>query len=319
MPAEAPVGAERLGYSPAGWLMPYAWLSDDFYDHPKVRAMPRRLRNEAVGLFVRLVSYSNRHLTDGLVEPEVLRHLDGRAELVRALVAVPAGFEAGLLEALEDGRFLVHDFPAYSKTRDQLANERAKKSAAGRLGGLSSGVSRRRGAGYMADDPPEGPPERGMRSTRFDSATAPATEKTKHPARVRAEDSDSDSTLGRTTSSLERERARPPGPDWRREGLPNLGGAPAVVARLEAIAGRSVLTAGDRQLTELDRLLERHGSAAVIDALGRLELDPDGLLAWPQIVWGLPKILEPIKPGPRLPTVADEIAGAIRRLEVSPS
>ena len=79
-----------------------------------------------------------------------------------------------------------------------------------------------------------------------------------------------------------------------REGLPHL--SPEVQEAGEAITGRGILSAGDRQLTELDRLVEVHGPEAVIGAFSALT--NGGHLEWRQLVWGAMKRLEPIPGAP---------------------
>lgn len=67
---------------------------------------------------------------------------------------------------------------------------------------------------------------------------------------------------------------------------------PAVAALGERITGHSVLSAGDRQATELDRLVEDHGEEAVLAAMGRFA--GGRRVSWRQLVWdGLVKSLEP--------------------------
>jgi hypothetical protein len=75
-----------------------------------------------------------------------------------------------------------------------------------------------------------------------------------------------------------------------REGLPNL--TPEAVAALEERTGRTWSVAGEKQLTEYDRLIEDHGLVAVCDAMDRLR---DGKpLTARQLVWGAMKVLEPM-------------------------
>lgn len=83
-----------------------------------------------------------------------------------------------------------------------------------------------------------------------------------------------------------------PPPDFVREGLPHLAFAAAVVEVGEHITGRGILAAGDKQLTELDRLVERHGIDDVVASM-RL-VAGDGRLEWRQLVWAAMKQLEPI-------------------------
>ena len=77
---------------------------------------------------------------------------------------------------------------------------------------------------------------------------------------------------------------------WERQGLPHL--TSAVQEAGEAITGRGILGAGDRQLTELDRLVESHGPDAVVAAMRSLANGEP--LEWRQLVWGIVKRMEPI-------------------------
>lgn len=101
----------------------------------------------------------------------------------------------------------------------------------------------------------------------------------------------------------------------RAEGLPHI--TPAVQEAGEAITGRGILAAGDRQLTELDRQCEAHGPEAVIEMMRALdEGRPNGNpLTWRQLVWGAMKRLEPF-PGPLRGKEAKEAEKdeAIRRI-----
>ena len=47
--------------------MPWGRIDDTHYDHPKVMALPRAVRNAADGLYWRCISWSNAKLTDGYV------------------------------------------------------------------------------------------------------------------------------------------------------------------------------------------------------------------------------------------------------------
>jgi hypothetical protein len=109
---------------------------DAFYDHRKVRAMPKRVRNAACGLYWRAVSLSNHQLSDGWLTPSDISLIDGSPSEVRALLA------AGLWDRTRNGKVRIHDFLDFNKSKAQILEERAKRAEAGRLGGLASGRSR---------------------------------------------------------------------------------------------------------------------------------------------------------------------------------
>lgn len=95
-----------------------------------------------------------------------------------------------------------------------------------------------------------------------------------------------------------------------RDGLAHI--TPGVQAAGEAIAGTGILSAGDRQLTELDRLCEQHGPESVIDAMQAVA--GDERKSWRQLVWDSMKRLEPFSNG-RRPTEDDEVAELSRRTQ----
>ena len=109
--------------------MPWVRLDDGFYDNPKVL----RAGDAAIGLYARALSYCGRHLTDGFVPTEFVRHLSAVADrLVRAK----------LWERVPDG-FRVHDYLAYNPSRAQARQKRRLRAEAGRTGGRASGSVRR--------------------------------------------------------------------------------------------------------------------------------------------------------------------------------
>lgn len=78
-----------------------------------------------------------------------------------------------------------------------------------------------------------------------------------------------------------------------REGLPHI--TPQVQEVGERIAGHGILSAGDKQLTELDRLCEDHGPEAVCGAMQAVA--QTGQRSWRQLIWGATKHLEPLTNG----------------------
>jgi hypothetical protein len=117
-----------------------AWvkLDDQFPDHPKViEAGP-----EAAWLYVAALCYSSAKLTDGAIPTALVGRLTahrGGERLAERLVAV------GLWERAPSG-YQVHDYgdyqPSAAATRAKREAEVEYKRAAGKLGGVASGIAR---------------------------------------------------------------------------------------------------------------------------------------------------------------------------------
>lgn len=123
--------------------MAFSLLDDKFHHNPKVLGAG----NAAVGLYARLLSWANDELTDGFIPSAVALSMGTRREIA-ALVAArrtPAG--DGLLVPT-DGGWLIHDFLEHNDSADVIRRRRSevseRRAAAGRLGGIASGESRRR-------------------------------------------------------------------------------------------------------------------------------------------------------------------------------
>lgn len=101
-------------------------------------------------------------------------------------------------------------------------------------------------------------------------------------------DSDSDSD----SASLS-QRAREDAP--QDNGLPHIDEETRLL--VERLTGRTLLQSGQRQLTELDRLIEDHGSPAVREALERIAAGSERPLTARQLVWPAMKLLEPMPSG----------------------
>lgn len=119
-----------------------AWvrLEDNFPEHPKVATVG----GDAGWLHVCAIAYCSRNLTDGFVPSGAIRQLSDRNKpnvLATRLV------DAGLWELASNG-YIIHDYLDYNPTRVEVEAERAdrsvKKAEAGRLGGIASGVARRK-------------------------------------------------------------------------------------------------------------------------------------------------------------------------------
>lgn len=120
--------------------MTWVRIDEGFPEHPKVLSAG----GDAGWLHVCAISYCNRQLTDGFIPHAVLSRLSDRKRpgmLAAKLV------EVGLWETT-DGGWTIHDYLLYQPTRSETEATRERtysvKAEAGRLGGLASGVARRK-------------------------------------------------------------------------------------------------------------------------------------------------------------------------------
>src|SRR4051794_35615620 len=92
-------------------------LEDSFYDHPKVMAAG----NEALGLYVRGLTYCSRHLTDGLIPKRMAQQLaDGNPEAIDALLAAK-------LWAASGDNYRIPRYLDYHPTREEYEKTREER------------------------------------------------------------------------------------------------------------------------------------------------------------------------------------------------
>ncbi|RLK47639.1 hypothetical protein C7474_2234 [Microbacterium telephonicum] len=107
--------------------MPWFKVDDQFWSHPKVV----ELSADAVALWVRAGSYAAQHLTDGKVTTGALRMLGGAREIADELVL------GGLWDQVDNRTWQFRDWFDYQPTAEEVADRRAKRSAAGKKGAES--------------------------------------------------------------------------------------------------------------------------------------------------------------------------------------
>jgi hypothetical protein len=99
--------------------MPWFKVDDDFYGHPKIKAIPRRHRNAAISLWVLAGSWCARYLTDGVIPDNQVQDLGytqrDAANLVDARLWIPI-----------PGGYQFHDWAAYQPTRIHVEGERER-------------------------------------------------------------------------------------------------------------------------------------------------------------------------------------------------
>lgn len=104
--------------------MPWFKVDDGFWSHPKVV----ELTDSAVALWVRAGSYAALHLTNGRITSGAIRMLGSAKETADELVT------AELWEQVDARTWQFKDWFDYQPTAEEVADRRAKRSAAGRKG-----------------------------------------------------------------------------------------------------------------------------------------------------------------------------------------
>ncbi|GAB6899260.1 hypothetical protein [Kineosporia succinea] len=127
-------------------------IDDGFSEHPKTMAIKRATRLPSLGLWTMAGNWSARHLTDGQVSVDLLLEKGGRRTQIQALV------DSGLWHDHEStcphdgeqcpatpapGGVVFHDWFDWQRSRQDVLQLRARRSAAGRNGGRASGAGRR--------------------------------------------------------------------------------------------------------------------------------------------------------------------------------
>jgi len=139
-----------------------AWfkVDDNLFASRKVMAIPRRIRGEAMGVWLLAGTWSAHERTDGFVPAHVIEEFGCTLEVYQALIGAGLWREQG-----DDIQF--HDWSDYQPTREQLeakaAEVSARRSAAGKAGAMAkwqkdSKAMANDGKG-MAKDSPEPEPE----------------------------------------------------------------------------------------------------------------------------------------------------------------
>jgi hypothetical protein len=112
-------------------------VDDGFYDHPKVKSLPRgAVRKGAVFLWTTAGSWAARYLMDGLVPALEVEEFGASSKDAQALVAARLWHDAdngctseNPCPPVPPGHFLFHQWPVYQWTRQQVEADRAAARA----------------------------------------------------------------------------------------------------------------------------------------------------------------------------------------------
>ena len=101
--------------------MGYGRICGTLVNHPKTR----KAGNEAMGAWVRMLSWCCEYMTDGFIPEDMAIEIAGRQEVVERLV------EVSLLESFNGG-FIFHDYKHHNLTKAQWEEKRAQRVTAGK-------------------------------------------------------------------------------------------------------------------------------------------------------------------------------------------
>lgn len=109
---------------------PYFTMTNEYPRHRKIRG----LSDAAFRLHVTLIALANEETRDGLVSDGDL--LSKGAKPKRELMA------AGLVVALPDGTFALHDYLKHQKSAEEIAAYKSEQKERGQRGGIKSAHTR---------------------------------------------------------------------------------------------------------------------------------------------------------------------------------
>lgn len=117
--------------------MPFLLVDDCMDTHPKIE----QLSDRAYRLHMAGLQHCARNLTDGLVSAPTIRGL--KARLKASKKHLDELVDSGCWEPYRGGSFLILAYLEYNPSKAEVERKRSDRAAAGRLGGLRSGESRR--------------------------------------------------------------------------------------------------------------------------------------------------------------------------------
>jgi len=111
--------------------VPWFYVDDAFADSRPVMQLDAKLRNEAIGLWVRCGAWSAKEETDGRVPLDVVKALDGTPRLIRALHSQAGLWDESSPDSWRKSReILFKNWEKWQKTRAE--NEAKRKADAER-------------------------------------------------------------------------------------------------------------------------------------------------------------------------------------------
>ncbi len=171
----------------------YVKVHDGLPDHPKII----EAGGEAGWLYICGLAYASRQLTDGVIPKRLVPRLtDGSKPEASASALLRVGLWhegvhdcPGCPEAGPD-TYVIHDYLDHQRSASEVADLRAKRSAAGQRGGKRSGESRRSAAQREANDEALASHLVKQNRSKTEAETETETEEEKRYTRTPAEPAD---------------------------------------------------------------------------------------------------------------------------------
>jgi hypothetical protein len=149
--------------------MPWIRVDDHFNEHPKLAAVGPL----GWALWMAGLAYCNRNLTDGFIPWSTAGglvswdYLHGDTPRRLYIGGLDSVYEEGAVESDEiiellveaglwssvKGGYQVHDYADFQPTKQQVIEERAKKAAAGKAGGLATALARAEASAVAESQP----------------------------------------------------------------------------------------------------------------------------------------------------------------------
>ncbi|MEV5944645.1 hypothetical protein [Streptomyces sp. NPDC051994] len=133
----------------------YVKVHDGLPDHPKII----EAGGEAGWLYICGLAYASRQLTDGVIPKRLVPRLtDGSKPEASASALLRVGLwhegehNCGSCPSAGPDVYVIHDYLDHQRSASEVADLRAKRSAAGQRGGKRSGESRRAASTSEAND-----------------------------------------------------------------------------------------------------------------------------------------------------------------------
>lgn len=171
----------------------YVKVHDGLPDHPKII----EAGGEAGWLYICGLAYASRQLTDGVIPKRLVPRLtDGSKPEASASALLRVGLwhegehDCPRCPSAPADAYVIHDYTEHQRSASEVADLRAKRSAAGQKGGRRSGQSRRAASGREANAEASAKQTLKQNRSKTEAETETETEEEKRYTRTPSEPAD---------------------------------------------------------------------------------------------------------------------------------